>query len=142
MREVGEAQFIAAVKFALKISRNRYDCTVARIRECAGLPWTPPLSPAAAAWAFATKVFTEHARTNAEGQYVLEPRYVKRDDKTFVTPPPAIPAPVKRAIDALGGWGALADRSVWGYRYKDFRDLYAEDNLRVDSRPADLKPLP
>lgn len=130
--EVGEAKFIAAVKQTLKISRNRYECTVLRIRECCGLPWTPPLSPASAAWAFATKVFTEHARTNAEGQYVLEPRYTRSEGKVTITPPPHIPASVKRAIDAMGGWGALADRSVWGYRMRDFRDLYAEG----DAQPA------
>jgi hypothetical protein len=57
-----------------------------------------------------------------------------------VTPIPLVPPAVLRAVQALGGWSALADTSNWSFRYKDFRELYRDDsNPRMDRTGSDLE---
>jgi hypothetical protein len=136
--EVGQEAFLAAVKRAISISQRRYDVTVARIRECAGLRYVPPPSPTALAWEFVTQTFLNHVRTDGDGNYRLEDKVVVVGGVASVTGVPKIPFPIKRAISALGGWAAIAE--AWpeyiGQKYAQFKELYHEDSgLRVD-RPA------
>jgi hypothetical protein len=134
---VGEQRFIRAIRDAIKVSHRRWDCSVARIREMAGLKWTPPLSATAEAWQLVTRVFIDHCRVDADGNYRLEEKVVNVDGKAQVTPVPEIPLEVKRAIAGLGGWAALAESfpEYWQQKYSAFKELYCEDepSLRIDS---------
>lgn len=134
--EVGEKKFIQAVKQAISISKFRYDVTVQRIRECAGLYYLPPLSPYAEAWRIATRIFLDHCRADSNGNYVLEPKYTRSGDKVVIIPVPPVPEAILRTIQALGGWESLADRSAWSYRYRDFRELYCETTGTSDPIPT------
>ena len=139
---VGPERFLRAVKDAIAVSRNRWDCSVARIREMAGIRHEPPQSRVAAAWEFATQTFINHCRLDPEGRYRLEEKVVLHNSVAEVTPVPLIPPAILRAIQALGGWSALADTSNWSYRFKDFRELFHEDaipDLRRDSAGALVK---
>ena len=137
---VGSERFLRAVRDAIAVSRSRWDCSVAKIREMAGLRYEPPQSRVAAAWDFATQTFLNHARLDPEGRYRLEEKVVLRDGVAEVTPIPLVPPAVLRAVQALGGWSALADTSNWSFRYKDFRELYRDDsNPRMDRTGSDLE---
>jgi len=137
---VGSERFLRAVRDAIAVSRSRWDCSVARIREMAGLRYEPPQSRVAVAWDFATQTFLNHARLDPEGRYRLEEKVVLRDGVAEVTPIPLVPPAVLRAVQALGGWSALADTSNWSFRYKDFRELYRDDsNPRMDRTGSDLE---
>ena len=133
---VGPDRFLRAVKDAISVSKSRWDCSVAKIRECAGLRYEPPQSRTAAMWDLVTQVFLNHVRMDPEGRYRLEEKIVLRDGVAEVTPVPDIPTAVMKAVQALGGWGGLAEAhpSFWGQRYKQFQDLYHEEStsLRVD----------
>jgi hypothetical protein len=137
---VGSERFLRAVRDAIAVSRSRWDCSVAKIREMAGLRYEPPQSRVAAAWDFATQTFLNHARLDPEGRYRLEEKVVLRDGVAEVTPIPLVPPAVLRAVQALGGWSALADTSNWSYRFKDFRELYTENpNPHIDRPGSDLE---
>jgi hypothetical protein len=137
---VGSERFLRAVKDAIAVSRSRWDCSVSRIREMAGLRYEPPQSRVAAAWNFATQTFLNHARLDPEGRYRLEEKVVLRDGVAEVTPIPEVPQAVWRAVQALGGWSALADTSNWSYRFKDFKELYRDDfSPRIDQPGTDLE---
>lgn len=135
--QVGEQRFVKAVRDTIKVSHRRWDCSIARVREMAGLKWTPPISAAAEAWSMVTRIFIDHCRTDGDGNYRLEEKVVNVDGKAQVTPVPEIPLAVKRAIQGLGGWAALAESwpEYWSAKLRDFRDLYHEDepSLRIDS---------
>lgn len=137
--EVGEQRFVQAVRNAIKISHRRWDVSIARIRETAGLRFVPEPSPAAQAWELITRVFIDHCRVDADGNYRLEEKVTIVDGKARVTPVPEIPPAVKRAIQCLGGWAALAESwpEFWQAKLKDFRELYREADVspRMD-RPA------
>ena len=128
--EVGAERYLAAVKKAITISHNRYDVTIKKIRECAGLRFVPEPAPAYKAWQFVTEVRDRHVRRAPEGHWRLEPWYrVQEGSLTVVAvDPPPIPAPVQRAVQALGGWGALAmcPKEYWYQRLKDFVNVYDE----------------
>jgi len=130
---VGPERYRQAVRDAIAVSRSRWDCSVARIREMAGLRYEPPQSRVAAAWNFATQTFLNHARLDPEGRYRLEEKVVLRDGVAEVTPIPDVPLAVWRAVQGMGGWSALADTSNWSFRFKDFKDLYCESSPRIDS---------
>ena len=137
---VGPDRYQRAVRDAIAVSRSRWDCSVARIREMAGLRYEPPQSRVAAAWNFATQTFLNHARLDPEGRYRLEEKVVLRDGVAEVTPIPLVPPAVWRAVQALGGWSALADTSNWSYRFKDFKELYRDDlSPRIDRPGSDLE---
>lgn len=128
--EIGEQRFVRAVKDAIKVSHRRWDCSVARVREMAGLKWTPPPSNAALAWEFVTQTFLNHCRTDGDGNYRLEIKVVRGEDELAkIIGVPEIPPPVKRAIQGLGGWAALAEAwpEYWSQKLRDFKDLYHED---------------
>lgn len=137
--EVGEQRFVQAVRNAIKISHRRWDVSIARIREMAGLRFMPEPSPAAQAWELITRVFIDHCRSDADGNYRLEEKVTIVDGKACVTPVPEIPPAAKRAIQCLGGWAALAESwpEFWQAKLKDFRELYHEADVspRMD-RPA------
>jgi hypothetical protein len=126
VEEVGEARFMQAIEKAISISHARWQVTVARIRECAGLCYTPPRSPAAVAWEFLIQVFLDHVRIDGKGNYVLEEKVRNVDDKAVVTPVPVVPAASLRALRSLGGWAAIAE--AWPTyitaKWRDFRDFY------------------
>lgn len=124
--EVGPENFLRAVRKAISLSRSRYDCTIRRIRECAGLS-VEPESPAAAAWSLVTRVFDDHCRLGWDGNYHLEKKVVLVNDRAKVMEVPEVSEAAMRAIRGLGGWGALADRSAWSYRYRDFKELYTSE---------------
>ena len=105
---VGPERFIRAVKDAIKVSRSRWDCSIARVRECAGMRYEPPQSRVAAAWDLVTSLFLNHCRMDAEGRYRLEEKVVLKDGVAEVTPVPDVPPTVLRAVQALGGWSGLA----------------------------------
>lgn len=124
--EVGPENFLRAVRKAISLSRSRYDCTIRKIRECAGLP-VEPESPAAVAWSLVTRVFEDHCRLSWNGTYCLEEKVVIAKDGIKVTEVPEVPEAAMRVIRGLGGWGALADRSAWSYRFRDFKELYQHE---------------
>ena len=138
-QEIGEQRFVRAVRDTIKVSHRRWDCSIARVREMAGLKWTTPISAASEAWTLATQVFIDYARIDAEGAYRLEPKYVRRDGKVFVTQAPEVSSAILRAIQSMGGWGCLSDRSNWSYRYKDFKEIFVEDGPYRDRALAGLE---
>lgn len=137
--EVGERRFVQAVRDAIKVSHKRWDVSVARVREMAGLRWTPQPSPAAQAWQFVTQVFIEHCRPDGDGNYRLEEKIVNFSGTARVFSVPEIPSAIKRAIRSLGGWAALAEShpEYWTQKFNQFKELYSEDaSPRIDSRPG------
>ena len=137
--EVGEQRFVQAVRNAIKVSHKKWDCSIARIREMAGLRFVPEPSPAAKAWELVTQVFIDHCRSDADGNYHLEEKVTIVDGKAKVTPVPEISPAVKRAIQCLGGWAALAEAhpEYWGQRWNQFKEFYdGNSSPRVDSRPS------
>jgi hypothetical protein len=135
--EIGTDRFMEAVEKALSVSFGRYAVSPAKIRECAGLRYAPPPTAAAIAWAFVTQVFIDHCRRDAEGRYHLEEKVINVDGRAHVTPVPEIPAAIKKAIQSLGGWAALAEAypNFWSAKWNQFREFYTEDEpgLCVDS---------
>jgi hypothetical protein len=134
--QVGEQRFVRAIRDTIKVSHRRWDCSVARVREMAGLRYVPPPSLAAQAWEMVTQVFIDHCRTDANGNYRLEDKIVNVNGAARVFHVPEIPLAIKRAIRSLGGWAAIAE--AWpeyiGAKYRDFKELYHEDDSpRVDS---------
>ncbi len=144
--EVGEQRFVRAVRDTIKVSHRRWDCSIARVREMAGLRWQPPPSATAKAWEFVTQVFIDHCRTDANGNYVLEDKIVNMGGIARVFHVPEIPSAVKRAIQGLGGWAAIAE--AWpeyhGQRYKQFQEFFYEDQCGDARRitDGDTKPQP
>ena len=138
---VGPERYLEAVKKAITMSSSRYDCTVRKIRFCAGLKESKPVDPAVSAWKLVTDIVRKHVRLGPEGQYRLEPYYAidgKSDDPTAepekslptfsIYPVPEIPEAVQEAVRALGGWRALANTlpEFWHAKMKDFLTLYEE----------------
>lgn len=132
---VGPDAFVAAVRKAISISKSRWDCSVARVRECAGLSNAPEPSPAMKAWALVTDVVRRHVRPGAEGGYVLEPYVYRRDGEVHTFAVPTISEPVASAVRCLGGWGALwsTDPAYWPQRMRDFCAVYDDSSLKKDS---------
>lgn len=135
--EVGEQRFVRAVRDAIKVSHKRWDCSVARVREMAGLRHVPPPSATATAWEFVTQVFIDHVRTDPAGNYVLEEKWTALDGVPTVKPVPFIPFPIKRAVQGMGGWAALAESwpEFWTSKLRDFRELYHTDSGLCVDRP-------
>jgi hypothetical protein len=107
--------------------------TIKKIRECAGLHYSPEPAPAYKAWEFVTEVTRRHVRRDPEGFYRLEPWYTSNGtDVATVTPVPEIPEPIKHAVQAIGGWAALAqcDPQYWAQRMKDFVNCYDESEVK------------
>ena len=132
---VGPERYLEAVKKAITMSSSRYDCTVRKIRFCAGLKESKPVDPAVSAWKLVTDIVRKHVRLGPEGQYRLEPYYAidgKSDDPrtASVYPVPEIPEAVQEAVRGLGGWRALANTlpEFWHAKMKDFCALYSEDD--------------
>lgn len=127
--EVGYDRFMAAVKKAISISRNRFDCSIFRIRECAGLQYQPPPSPAHRAWSQVRQYVTRHVRRHPEGGWQIEDFvYLGEGDKACVIKAPELPEATKRAVQTIGGWGALATTpdEFWSKRMADFIAVYEE----------------
>lgn len=134
--QVGPDAYEAAIRACLRTARNRNDVTVAAVREAAGLREARPRSDVADAWAFACEVFERHARIDPEGRYRLEPRYHREPDGSLEKiEVPEIPPDVASTIAAMGGWGALADRSNWSFRYRDFKELYRPEPAKPSLNP-------
>ena len=127
--EVGAERFMAAVKQAITLSRHRYDCSIARIRECAGLHQGSVMSPAMKAWADVTEIVEKHVRRSPEGGWRLEDHYEQRGGVWWTTPVPTISPAMLRAVKMIGGWAALAqtDPAYWNQRMRDFCAAYQED---------------
>jgi hypothetical protein len=129
--EIGPDRFMEAVEKAISVSFGRYAVSPAKIRECAGLKWTPPPSAAATAWQFVTDFYLNHVRPDPKGtgNYVFEEKIVNFGGVARVFPVPEIPPAVSRAIRAIGGWAAIAE--AWpefiGQRYGQFKEFYHED---------------
>lgn len=140
---VGPERFTAAVKQALSISKSRWDCSVARIRECAGLRYTPPPSPAHDAWAWLTEFIQRHVRLSGEDGVRFEPYvYLVAEATAAEIPVPKIPPPIERAVRNLGGWAALlrSDPAYWTARMRDFCAVYAADGSPcIDSTDIELR---
>lgn len=133
--QVGEQQFVQAVRNAIKVSHRRWDCSIARIREMAGLRYTPEPSASAKAWELVTRVFIDNCRTDMNGNYRLEEKIVNFNGVARVFAVPEISPAIKRAIQGLGGWAALAESwpEYWSAKLRDFRELYYEDDSpRID----------
>lgn len=130
VREVGQERFLEAVKQAISISRGRYDVTIARIRECAGLLYTPPISPAMQAWAQIMNIVRNHLKPAPEGGYRMERAYISRirdgKQETAEIPVPELPMPARRALQAIGGWATLAETEpqYMPQRMRDFQAVY------------------
>lgn len=131
--EVGPERFLRAVEKAIAVSPNRFQVSVARIREMAGLFYTPPRHPAVVAWEQIVQIFLDHCRTDANGNYQLEDKVRIVDGTAVVTRPPEIPDASMKALRSIGGWAALAE--AWpeyaGAKFKDFREFYEPGNCRA-----------
>ena len=129
VNEVGAERFLAAVKKAIAMTNNRYDCTIRKIRTCAGPRDVQPTAPAYKAWQTVTEIVQKHVRRAPEGHWRLETCYVCCDAETSVTPVPVIPEPILRAVRCIGGWGAIATcpAEFWHQRMKDFVSVYEEE---------------
>jgi hypothetical protein len=134
--EVGAERFLAAVKKAITISNNRFDCTIKKIREAAGLRYAPDPSPAHKAWQLVVEVVQKHVRRGPEGSFRLEPYYAidgQYEDPAAASiyPVPLIPEPTLRAVRCIGGWGALAvcPPEFWHQKLKDFVSVYDESEV-------------
>ena len=128
--EIGAPRFINAVTQAISLSRGRYDVTVLKIRECAGMTATIPPSAATRAWMFVMDVVAHHVRPAPEGGWQLEAWTGRVDGEIRTVSVPEIPEPVKRAVRAIGGWAALAetDPAFISQRMRDFKECYSEDS--------------
>ena len=137
VREVGAERFTAAVKQALSVSRSRWDCSVSRIRECAGLKYTPAPSAAHDAWIWLTEFIRRHVRLSGEDGVRFEPYvYMVATGTAAEIPIPTIPPPIERAVRGLGGWSSLlrSDPAYWTARMRDFCAVYVEQGSpRMDS---------
>lgn len=140
--EIGQDRFMLALEKAISISQRRYDVSIQRIRECAGLRYVAPPTAVALAWEFVMKVWVEHCRTDENGNYRLENKYLKttspNGDSFSAIPPPEIPPAIKRALRSLGGWAAIAE--AWpeyiGQKYNQFKEFYREDDLSPRMDPG------
>ena len=135
VRAVGPELFLIAVETAISISKSRWDCSVARVRECAGLSNAPTPAPAMKAWALVTEVVQRHVREAPEGGCRLEPYTCRRGDAVVEIPVPVIPEPVLAAVRCLGGWTALwlTEPVYWPQRMRDFCNVYDDASLKKDS---------
>ncbi len=140
VRAVGPELFLIAVKTAISISKSRWDCSVARVRECAGLSNAPTPAPAMKAWVLVTEIVQRHVREAPEGGFRLEPYTYRVNGDVVTVPVPTIPEPVLTAVRCLGGWGALwsTEPAYWPQRMRDFCHLYDESSLKRDSNGAVL----
>lgn len=123
---VGPERFLRAVEQAIAVSPNRFQVSVARIREMAGLFYTPPRHPAVIAWETVIQVFLDHVRPNGDGNYQLENKVRIVDGIAVVTQPPAVPAASMKALRSIGGWAALAEAwPEWtAQTFKNFREFF------------------
>jgi hypothetical protein len=125
--EVGAERFIEAVKQAIRISEFRSQVSIGRIRRLCGLDVTEPTTPAVQAWHLVTTVATRFVRRDVNGNAVLEPRVTLDDNRQgIVEPVPDIPDAVAKAVQDMGGWGALQDSfpAWWAQRFQLFKELY------------------
>jgi hypothetical protein len=135
VKEIGPERFIEAVKQAISISASRYECSIKRIRECAGLKTTPEPNPAMRAWLLVVEVLHRHVRPGPDGGYRLEASVIFQGGEYVTIPVPTIPEPVSRAVRAIGGWGALVETepAYIAQRMRDFCAVYSEnDSLSID----------
>jgi hypothetical protein len=123
---VGEARFFRAIELATFNSRNRFDCSVMKVREFAGLSTAPPRSPAVVAWEQVIQVFLDHVRTDGDGNYRLEDKVRMVNGLAAITKPPEVREASLRALRSIGGWAAIAE--AWpeyiGQRLREFEKLY------------------
>lgn len=135
VEQVGEARFFRAVEQAVFNSRHRFDCSIMKVREYAGLA-TAPRPPAVVAWEQIIQVFLDHVRTNGIGNYVLEAKTKKQDGVFVEIQPPALPEASLRALRSIGGWAALAE--AWPEyvtaKWRDFRDFYEPEAQSAQGR--------
>jgi|SRR5579863_4578642 len=134
VREIGPEHFMAAIKQAVSISANRYECSIKRVRECAGLKTTPEPNPAMRAWLLVIDVVHRHVRPGPDGGYRLESSVIFQGGEYITIPVPTIPEPVSRAVRAIGGWGALVETepAYIAQRMRDFCAVYSEGSLSID----------
>ena len=129
--QVGEQRFVKAVRDTIKVSHRRWDCSIARIREMAGLKYVPEPSAVALAWRFVTDFYLNHVRPDPRGtgNYVFEEKVVNVDGVAKVTPVPEIPPAISRALRSIGGWAAIAEGypEYHAQRYKQFQEFYSDD---------------
>lgn len=134
--EVGEARFMRAVEKAISVSHSRHQVTVARIREIAGLVYSPPRQPATVAWEQLIQVFLDHCRTDPDGNYRLEDKVKNVDGAAVIVPVPRLPEATLHALRSIGGWAGLAE--AWpefaGARLKEFREFYVADSPGLDNK--------
>lgn len=140
VKTVGPELFEIAVKTAISISKSRWDCSVARVRECAGLSNKPTPAPAMKAWSLVTELVQRHVRPGMEGGYRLEPYTYRKGEEVLEIPVPIIPEPVLAAVRCLGGWGALwvTEPAYWPQRMRDFCGAYDDSSLKRDSTATAL----
>jgi hypothetical protein len=130
--EVGADRFIEAVKQAIRISEFRSQVSIGRIRRLCGLDVTEPTTPAVQAWHLVTTVTTRFVRRDVNGNAVLEPRVTLSEQRmAIIEQVPNIPDAVQRAVNMLGGWGALSDAYAtgwWSQRWQSFRESYRPES--------------
>jgi len=125
--KVGIDKFNEAVKEAIRISEFRSQVTIGRIRRLCGLSMAEPPSPAAEAWVLVTEVVQKFVQRDVHGNAVLEPRViVSKQHMALMEEVPNIPDAVQKAVDFMGGWGALQDAhpTWWNQRWSVFKDVY------------------
>lgn len=125
--EAGEERFVHAVQQVIRTSDKRSDASVKRLREFAGLDVSGPQSAAASAWDLVTRVVKSHVKRDGEGNVVLKSAIrMIGGNRGEIVPVPEISEAVTRAVQAMGGWGNLAEAypAWWGQKFVQFKEVY------------------
>lgn len=130
--EVGVERFHAAIREVVRTKKNRYEVSVAYIRECAGLSLALPANPAVVAWETVTDVIKNHVGRDPNGALTMRTKVTidlsSGRPVSVIKPVPEITPDVQRVVDLMGGWGAMAEAhpAWWAQRYQMFCQLYRE----------------
>jgi hypothetical protein len=131
--EIGTEKFHTTILKAIETCDRRP--TVAKIRQLAGLNsrLEPAQEAAAKAWGIVVTVLTRHIGRDGEGNVILRPFLSRAGDAFHEKPVPDIPEGVRKAVAALGGWGALAESfPQWnGQKWGQWKELYNPDPAEI-----------
>lgn len=113
--EVGADRFFRAVKDAISRSHSRYQCTVARVRECAGLS-SKLRSDEDDAFHEAVSIARKFAVVDCFGKWNLQTKIILQDGVADEIPVPKVSEGMRRAVAAVGGWGGMVEPNEFVYR--------------------------
>lgn len=78
-----------------------------------------------------TTIVRNHVSRNADGHVSLESKVMIRDGVVTVIPVPQVSDSIRRAVDLLGGWGAMREAwpQWWNQRFTQFMAIF-KDNTK------------